>query len=265
MSNDVSLTNMGLPSQHEMEVFRTMAKGAVQSRMYKGDESSVIMIMLAARELGIPPMAALNGGLHLIQGKVEISARMMSALIRKAGHSLILKESTDEKCVLVGIRKDNQDTFEASYTIHDAHKAGLVKSGGGWVKFPKDMCFARALSRLSRQLFSDVIGIGYVEGEIVERTSEKQDKEDGDRSLTIQQLPKEVKVIEPDPIITEEMEAELLEMLLQDKEYKSKVEKFVSETLQDKPLGELSYKDFMRIYKSTKKHLENKYAVQSAA
>jgi hypothetical protein len=50
--------------------------------------------------------------------------------------------------------------------VSDAQKAGLVKPGGGWTKWPKDMCFARALSRLARQLFSDVIGIGYVEGEI---------------------------------------------------------------------------------------------------
>jgi len=53
-----------------------------------------------------------------------------------------------------------------SFTYVEAVKAGLVKQGGGWTKWPKDMCFARALSRLARQLFSDVIGMGYVEGEI---------------------------------------------------------------------------------------------------
>jgi len=125
-----------------------------------------MMIMLAAREVGIPPMQALNGGLNIIQGKVEISARMMNALIRKAGHKIDIKDSTDLSCTLVGTRCDNGDRATVSYGLIDAQKAGLVKSGGGWTKCPKDMCFARAMSRLARQLFSDVIGIGYVEGEI---------------------------------------------------------------------------------------------------
>jgi hypothetical protein len=80
-----------------------------------------------------------------------------------------VKEASDEACVLVGTRCDTGETQETSFTLEDAKKAGLVKVGGGWTKFPKDMCFARALSRLARQLFSDVIGIGYVEGEIVAR------------------------------------------------------------------------------------------------
>lgn len=158
----------GAPSEHEMMVFHTMAEHAVSSKMYKGvgEKAAVMMIMLSARELGVPPCQALNGGLNIIQGKVEISARMMSALIRKAGHQIKVQECTELQCILVGKRGDTGETQEASFSVEEAQKAGLVKLGGGWSKWPKDMCFARALSRLARQLFSDVIGIGYVEGEI---------------------------------------------------------------------------------------------------
>jgi len=156
------------PSQHEMIVFHTMAEQAIDSKMYKGigDKAGVMMIMLAARELGIAPMQALNGGLNITQGKVEISARMMSALIRRAGHTIKVEECSASQCVLVGIRCDTGEKQESSFSVAEAQQAGLVKQGGGWVKWPKDMCFARALSRLARQLFSDVIGMGYVEGEI---------------------------------------------------------------------------------------------------
>ncbi len=165
----------GTPSEHEMMVYQVMSKSAVDSKMYKGvgDQAGVMMIMLAARELGIPPCQALNGGLNIIQGKVEISARMMSALIRKAGHQLKVQECTSTQCVLVGRRSDTGETQNASFSVAEAQQAGLVKPGGGWVKWPKDMCFARALSRLARQLFSDVIGIGYIEGEISQSFQEK--------------------------------------------------------------------------------------------
>ncbi len=157
-----------MPSEHELAVFHTMAEHAVSSKMYRGigEKAGVMMIMLAARELGIPPMQALNGGINIIQGKVEISARMMSALVRKSGHQISIKENGHTSCTLVGKRADTGESLEVSYTLDEAQKAGLIKPGGGWTKCPKDMCFARALSRLARQLFSDVIGIGYVEGEI---------------------------------------------------------------------------------------------------
>ncbi len=157
-----------IPSEHEMMVYHTMAKSAVNSKMYRGlgEEPGVMMIMLAARELSIPPMQALNGGINIIQGKVEISARMMSALIRKAGHSIQIIESHDFSCTVTGTRSDNNNTCTETYTLEEAQKAGLIKNGGAWTKCPKDMCYNRALSRLARRLFSDVIGIGYIEGEI---------------------------------------------------------------------------------------------------
>lgn len=162
------LSTNAIPSDHEMMVYQTMAEQAVSSKMYRGigEKAGVMMIMLSARELGIPPMQALNGGINIIQGKVEISARMMSALIRKAGHMITVKELEVTHCILIGKRCDTGEMQTSSFSIQEAQLAGLVKAGGNWSKWPKDMCFARALSRLSRQLFSDVIGIGYVEGEI---------------------------------------------------------------------------------------------------
>ena len=181
------------PSEHEMMVYHTMAEQAVASKMYKGigEKAGVMMIMLSARELGIPPMQALNGGLNIINGKVEISARMMNALIRKAGHQIIVKESTDASCTLIGKRCDTGESITASFSLLDAQKAGLVKEKGGWRTFPKDMCFARALSRLARQLFSDVIGIGYVEGEIKAQEVEVVQKEDSFQKLFVDVTPEE--------------------------------------------------------------------------
>lgn len=163
--------NKGLalvPPDHEMMVYNTMAKQAVESKFYRnvGDSSAVMTIMLSARELGISPMAALNGGLNIINGKVEISARMMNALIRRAGHSLNTIKSTDTECEITGKRSDNGDSESASFSLEDAKQAGLVKPGGGWSKYPSDMLYARTLSRLARRLFPDVIGCAYVEGEI---------------------------------------------------------------------------------------------------
>lgn len=165
---EVASFNHSIPSPHEMAVFETIALQAVTSKMYRGigDQAGVLMIMLSARELGIPPMAALNGGIAIISGKVEVAARTMSAMIRRGGHSIREVTSTDTECTLTGTRRDNGDTITVTYTIQDAQKAGLVRSGGGWTKFPSDMLFARALSRLARRLFSDVIGMAYIEGEI---------------------------------------------------------------------------------------------------
>jgi hypothetical protein len=127
----------------------------------------IFAIIETAKGLGIDPKQALNGGLFYVKGKVEMSARMMNATIRSRGHSITKdKNSSDTCCILHGKRCDTGDTWSESFSIKEATAAGLVRSGGPWVTFPRDMLFARALSRLARQLFPDVIGSVYVEGEI---------------------------------------------------------------------------------------------------
>lgn len=137
----------------------------------KMGNEGVFAITQKALSKGINPIEALNGGMYYVQGKVEMSAITMADLIRRKGHSITLgKESNDTICVLHGKRKDNGDTWKVSFSIEDAKRAGIYKPGGPWTKYPDTMCYSRALSKLARQLFPDVIGNCYVEGEIAQAT-----------------------------------------------------------------------------------------------
>ncbi len=230
-----------VPKEHELMVYDTMAKQAVQSKFYRsfGDAAAVMTLMLSARELGISPMSALNGGLNIIQGKVEISARMMNALIRRAGHSIKTLECTDTMCKLQGKRSDNGDTEDVTFSIEDAKKAGLVKPGGGWSKYPSDMLYARALSRLARRLYPDVIGCSYVEGEIIDAKVEV------------------VRNDNPMPIIVDDDKIHLIEFITKfDKDEKMYMTEYIKQVHEK---YELSYQEIVRKYNTDPKGFEEKY------
>ena len=152
---------------NDMQILQMIATTAHKSGLYNGvgGMEKILMVLLAAHDLGLKPTIALNGGIWNIQGKIEISARLMTSMIRRAGHSLKVTESTDKVCTIYGKRADNGDHEELSFTIEDAVKAGLA-GRDVWKKYPVDMLYARAMSRLARRLFPDVIGTAYVEGEI---------------------------------------------------------------------------------------------------
>ena len=116
--------------------------------------------------MGLSPMQSLSGGIYNINGKFEISARLLNQLIRRNRHQLKVLSNTDEVCTIWGKRRDTGEELTHSFHIQEAARAGLIKEGGPWKKYPKDMCFARAISRLARQLFPDCIGSCYVEGEL---------------------------------------------------------------------------------------------------
>lgn len=132
----------------------------------KMGNEGVFAIVETAKSLNIDPRQALGGGLYYVKGKVEMSARLMNSLIRAQKHSITRdKKSDDTICILHGKRADNGDTWTESFSLEDAKRAGLTNNPV-WKNFTRDMLFARALSRLARQLFPDIIGNVYVEGEI---------------------------------------------------------------------------------------------------
>ncbi len=129
----------------------------------------LLAILMVADALGVDKRLALNGGLYLAKsGCIEMRAATMALLIRKNGHSVVKDPKSDNKiCILHGKRADNGDTWIASFSVQEAINAGLINNyDNAWKKYPADMLYNRALSRLARQLFPDVIGNCYVEGEI---------------------------------------------------------------------------------------------------
>jgi len=153
--------------QDQLNHLLIIAKNAHESGLYSGigGEQKIFMILMAAQELHISPMMALNGGLWNIQGKIEISARMINSMLRKAGIHITIKRSDSKGCVLEGRRPDTGDTCTVSFLEEDAARAGVLNRAP-WKANPEDMYFARAISKLGRRLAPDILGTAYVEGEI---------------------------------------------------------------------------------------------------
>lgn len=150
----------------DIDYVTTAAQKLMKAPHYaKMGQDGIFAIVQCARSLGMNPLQALNGGLYYLNGKVGMSAEMMTAMIRKAGHSIVVDPKTcDEVCVLHGKRADNGDTCTVTFSLADAKKAGIYKNT--WEKYPGDMCFARAVSKLKRRLFSDIAMNVYERGEV---------------------------------------------------------------------------------------------------
>ena len=118
-------------------------------------------IALKGRELGIPPMMAF-AGLYIIKGKVELTASMMSAMLRRGGVKI---EEVQVDASMAHLRFDRDgEKAEVCFTMEDAKRANLVNQT--WNKYPRQMLYARALSEGARRIGPDLVSGAYVSGEI---------------------------------------------------------------------------------------------------
>lgn len=151
--------------KQSLDHLRSLTAIAAKSGNYQNmSPDTMLNIMLTARDLNISPMKALNGGFYVVNGKISMSTALMVDRIRKEGHSIKIPEWTADKCVVIGVRKDNGDSVKFEFTLKDAETAGLTNSPT-WKKFPKQMLYNRAVSTLARVLFPDVVGNAYSEDE----------------------------------------------------------------------------------------------------
>lgn len=152
----------------DIETTERICTALMKTKHYaKMGMEGIYAIIQKSLSLGIKPIEALNGGMYFVKGKVELSSILMAKLIRQQKHSITMdKNSGPTICILHGKRADNGDTWRASFSIEDAKRAGIYKDA--WLTYPDVMCYNRALSKIARQLFPDVIGNCYVEGEIAE-------------------------------------------------------------------------------------------------
>lgn len=103
---------------------------------------AVLYVILAGRDLGLSPVQSLRS-LHVIQGRVEVSADLQLALWRRAGGRATWETLTDTAAVL-RLTHPCGDTHTESWTIEDARRAGL--DGATWRRYPRAMLRSRAIT-----------------------------------------------------------------------------------------------------------------------
>lgn len=180
-----------------LSLFKEMAQIALKSGKYpkEYDEATILNVFLTAKDLGISPMKALNGGFYIVNGKISMATNLMVDRIRTGGHSIKIIDWSRDKCVIIGKRKDNEDSAKIEFNMEDAQLAGLLGSPV-WKKYPKTMLYNRAMSMLARVLFPDVVGNAYSEEEKQEIQGvplEKRTASDIDETITVDIMTGEVK------------------------------------------------------------------------
>lgn len=248
----------------QLDMVKTYANIAVKSGKYKDySEADIMNIMLTASDLGISPMKALNGGFYIVNGKISMSTAMMADRIRQKGHSIRITEWTKEKCVVLGIRKDNGDSVKFEFTLEDASAAGLLGSPT-WKKWPKQMLYNRAMSTLARTLFPDVVGNAYSEDEkhdITGTPPEKRPEEDPD-TLTVNTETGEIEVQ-----VAEEIHCLNAEHLLEITDMLYGNEALTKKLLKAKKvdrISDLKEADYENIKEGIRRHLERETSQESA-
>ena len=171
MNQLINRNSFSIPIGQEMDQIISVCKVLATCPYYqKLGPGGVLAIYLTAREMNLPLMMCLNGGMYTFSGLVSLSAQLMNMLIVNAGHRADVLQLDEKVCRIKFWRSDRPKdncTFEYEYTIEMAAKAGYLGKDN-WKKAPKDMLFSRCLSGGSRKFMPDAIMNAYTIGELGE-------------------------------------------------------------------------------------------------
>lgn len=115
-------------------------------------------IMVKGVELGL----SLSGSfeyIHIVEGKPSLSPRGALALIMSSplNGGVKIDEKADA-CTVWMKRADNGFEFTITWTLDDAQRAGVVKPGSGWERYPANMLRWRTIGFVADVVFPDVTG-----------------------------------------------------------------------------------------------------------
>jgi hypothetical protein len=146
MDNPRTTSNMALMTMDDLQ---KASKVFMASGLFPDvdSEAKAIVKIMAGAELGFSPIASMRG-VNVFMGRVSLSADLMAALVKKnERYNFRVVISTANKCTIEWYDKGTI-CHQSEFTIEQAQQAGLFgKPQKLWEKYPRDMLYARALSR----------------------------------------------------------------------------------------------------------------------
>jgi hypothetical protein len=151
-------TTNQLQSADDFDIFRigeTLAKSGYFADAK--DAAQCVVKVLAGRELGVPPVAAMTG-VYIIQGKPTLSANLMASIIKRSGKYNYRVLQMDAQVCEIEFFEQGQSIGKSTFSMQDAKVAGALdgKNKHTWTAFPRNMLFARALSNGARWYTPDI-------------------------------------------------------------------------------------------------------------
>lgn len=164
----------GYKALSEEEMRRDLAEADIYSKAFalipyqmRGNAGDMYLLMQIAKHLNVPFVTALRGLSFIGDKDVKpaMSAQLMSALVRNAGHTLREQWDAETNTATATLIRKDDPSFEhvAVWDEEKARIAGLWESTPTWVQYPKAMLTARAMSEVCRHAASEVLlGFSYV-------------------------------------------------------------------------------------------------------
>lgn len=134
-----------------------IAPSTIIPTAYRSNPANAFVAAETGAALGLEPLQAL-ASIAVINGRATLSADLMAAVIRRAGHTLRIVENSPESVTAILIRADDKTfKFEVTWDKDKAVKAGLWGQRGPWSQYPAQMLRARAITEVARQGASEVL------------------------------------------------------------------------------------------------------------
>ena len=166
MSHAIAVTNQPLSDQWKYA--QALAQAGLLPKQYRDSPGDILLALAYADALNLP-VAQIFTGIHVIEGRPSMSAELMGALVRRAGHRIRSTGDSTSATAEIVRRDDPEFTYRSTFTLDDAKQAGLL-SKDVWKRYPAAMLLARAVSAVCRAGAADVLaGVSYVPEELGEQ------------------------------------------------------------------------------------------------
>ena len=144
------------PLDQQINYAKAMAVSNLLPVAYQHHPENVLVALAQGQALGIAPIQAMNQ-INVIKGKPALSADLIAALVRRAGHKLRV-EGDDTYAQATIIRADDPDYTPKPirWDMERAKRAGLL-GNPSWQKYPAAMLRARAISEAARAWANDAL------------------------------------------------------------------------------------------------------------
>ena len=144
-----------LPARRDpVQVGQTLAASGYFQDAREAAQAAVKV--MAGEELGLGPIAAMTG-IHIVKGKVTLSANLIAGLIKRSGrYDFRVRRLDGEGCEVVFF-EGGQEIGVSSFDRKDAEAAGLWGQAGPWRQHPRNMFYARAMSNGAKWYCPDVL------------------------------------------------------------------------------------------------------------